>query len=217
MDEPLSNLDAKLRVQTRTQIASLQRRLGVTTVYVTHDQTEALTMGDRIAVLKDGVLQQIGTPRDLYENPTNVFVAGFIGSPAMNLFQSDFTTDGVKFGTHVVKVDRDTMGKINGKTVTVGIRPEDVTLANSGTGLPVEVDVIEELGADGNLFGHAEVDGQRVDLCVRVDGRSHPTAGDRVFLTPKEGHIHLFDVESGERVGSAVVSSATVAEPVPAK
>src|SRR6201999_2156805 len=95
MDEPLSNLDAKLRVQTRTQIVSLQRRLGVTTVYVTHDQTEALTMGDRIAVLKDGVLQQVGTPRDLYENPTNVFVAGFIGSPAMNLFQSDFTTDGV--------------------------------------------------------------------------------------------------------------------------
>ena len=92
MDEPLSNLDAKLRVQTRTQIASLQRRLGVTTVYVTHDQTEALTMGDRIAVLKDGVLQQVGTPRDLYESPKNVFVAGFIGSPAMNLFQPTSST-----------------------------------------------------------------------------------------------------------------------------
>jgi multiple sugar transport system ATP-binding protein len=208
MDEPLSNLDAKLRVQTRTQIASLQRRLGVTTVYVTHDQTEALTMGDRIAVLKDGVLQQIGTPRDLYENPTNVFVAGFIGSPAMNLFPSDFTSDGVKFGTHVVKVDRATLGSIKGKTVTVGIRPEDVTLSPSGTGIPVEVDVIEELGADGNLFGHAEVDGQRVDLCVRVDGRKHPVAGDKVFLTPKEGHIHLFDAESGERLGDAVVVPA---------
>jgi multiple sugar transport system ATP-binding protein len=205
MDEPLSNLDAKLRVQTRTQIASLQRRLGVTTVYVTHDQTEALTMGDRIAVLKDGVLQQIGTPRDLYENPKNVFVAGFIGSPAMNLFPSDFTADGVKFGSHVVKVDRATLGAIKGKTVTVGVRPEDVTLSNSGTGLPVEVDVIEELGADGNLFGHAEVDGQRVDLCVRVDGRKHPVAGDKVFLTPKEGHIHLFDSESGDRLGAAVV------------
>ena len=99
MDEPLSNLDAKLRVQTRTQIASLQRRLGVTTVYVTHDQTEALTMGDRIAVLKDGVLQQVGTPRDLYEKPNNVFVAGFIGSPAMNLFPADVVDGGVKFGT----------------------------------------------------------------------------------------------------------------------
>jgi multiple sugar transport system ATP-binding protein len=208
MDEPLSNLDAKLRVQTRTQIASLQRRLGVTTVYVTHDQTEALTMGDRIAVLKDGVLQQIGTPRDLYENPTNVFVAGFIGSPAMNLFQSDFVADGVKFGTQVVKVDRDTLSQIKGKQVTVGIRPEDVTVASSGTGLPVEVDVVEELGADGNLFGHAEVEGQRVDLCVRVDGRQHPVAGDKVFLTPKEGFIHLFDVETGLRLGKAVAVPA---------
>src|SRR5271167_2470688 len=99
MDEPLSNLDAKLRVQTRTQIASLQRRLGITTVYVTHDQVEAMTMGDRIAVLKDGVLQQIGTPRDLYEAPANVFVAGFIGSPAMNLFPVDIVDGGIKFGT----------------------------------------------------------------------------------------------------------------------
>src|SRR5690606_1598290 len=99
MDEPLSNLDAKLRVQTRTQISSLQRRLDVTTVYVTHDQVEALTMGDRIAVLADGALQQLGTPRDLYENPANVFVAGFIGSPAMNLFEADVSEQGVRFGT----------------------------------------------------------------------------------------------------------------------
>ena len=109
MDEPLSNLDAKLRVQTRTQIASLQRRLGVTTVYVTHDQTEALTMGDRIAVLKDGILQQVGTPRDLYEKPNNVFVAGFIGSPAMNLFPADLAEGGVKFGSAIAKVDRETL------------------------------------------------------------------------------------------------------------
>src|SRR6201746_1516679 len=208
MDAPLSNLDAKLRVQTRTQIASLQRRLGVTTVYVTHDQTEALTMGDRIAVLKDGLMQQVGTPRDLYENPTNVFVAGFIRSPAMTLFPSDFTEDGVKFGSHVVKVDRATLGAIKGKTVTVGIRPEDVTLSSSGDGLPADADVIQELGADGNLFGHAEVDGQRVDLCVRVDGRNHPVAGAKGVLTPKEGHIHLFDSDSGERLGEAVVAPA---------
>jgi multiple sugar transport system ATP-binding protein len=206
MDEPLSNLDAKLRVQTRTQIASLQRRLGVTTVYVTHDQTEALTMGDRIAVLKDGVLQQVGTPRDLYEHPDNIFVAGFIGSPAMNLFQTDLTADGVKFGSHTVRIDRATLADIKTKKITVGIRPEDVTVATSGDGLPVEVDVIEELGADGNLYGHADVEGSRVDLCVRVDGRSHPNAGDKVFVTPKEGHLHLFDIESGLRVGEAVIA-----------
>src|ERR1700744_1047794 len=106
MAEPLSNLDAKLRVQTRTQIASLQHRLGVTTVYVTHDQTEALTMGDRIAVLKDGVLQQVGTPRELYGDPINVFVAGFIGSPVMNLFGSDVVDGGIAFGSATVPVDR---------------------------------------------------------------------------------------------------------------
>src|SRR5690606_38062075 len=104
MDEPLSNLDAKLRVQTRTQISSLQRRLGVTTVYVTHDQNEALTMVDRMAVLRDGKLQQVGSPRDLYEKPDNVFVAGFIGSPAMNLFDADVTEKGVRFGTAEVPV-----------------------------------------------------------------------------------------------------------------
>src|SRR6187551_2067142 len=109
MDEPLSNLDAKLRVQTRTQIASLQRRLGVTTVYVTHDQTEALTMGDRIAVLKDGVLQQCDTPLNLYDRPKNLFVAGFIGSPAMNLMEGAVVEDGVKLGDYVVPVPRDTL------------------------------------------------------------------------------------------------------------
>ena len=132
MDEPLSNLDAKLRVQTRTQIASLQRRLGVTTVYVTHDQTEALTMGDRIAVLKDGVLQQVGTPRDLYESPTNAFVAGFIGSPAMNLFDADVVDGGVQFGTATAKVDRKTLDGATGSQVTVGIRPEDLTVSAGG-------------------------------------------------------------------------------------
>ncbi|MEY4390908.1 MAG: sn-glycerol-3-phosphate transporter ATP-binding protein UgpC, partial [Actinomycetota bacterium] len=107
MDEPLSNLDAKLRVQTRTQIASLQRRLGVTTVYVTHDQVEAMTMGDRVAVLKDGVLQQVDTPRNLYEKPKNVFVAGFIGSPAMNLLQLPIVSGGVQFGSAVLPVAKD--------------------------------------------------------------------------------------------------------------
>jgi multiple sugar transport system ATP-binding protein len=208
MDEPLSNLDAKLRVQTRTQIASLQRRLGVTTVYVTHDQTEALTMGDRIAVLKDGVLQQVGTPRDLYEAPQNVFVAGFIGSPAMNLFDADVVDGGLKFGSAVAKVDRETLGETKAKKVTIGIRPEDVKVAKSGDGLPVDVDLVEELGADGYLYGHTEVDGNRVDIVARVDGRSHPNAGDKVFITPEPNHIHVFDTESGLRLSKKAVVAA---------
>jgi len=144
MDEPLSNLDAKLRVQTRTQIASLQRRLGVTTVYVTHDQVEAMTMGDRVAVLKDGVMQQVATPRELYETPKNVFVAGFIGSPAMNLLQLPIVDGGVQFGNTVVKIDRSVLAKTSAKLVTLGVRPENLAVSKN-EGISVEVDVVEEL------------------------------------------------------------------------
>jgi hypothetical protein len=184
MDEPLSNLDAKLRVQTRTQIASLQRNLGVTTVYVTHDQTEALTMGDRIAVLKDGLLQQVGTPRDLYEKPNNVFVAGFIGSPAMNLFQVDLASaGGIQFGTAVVDADIDR--PTSATQVTAGVRPEDIIVNPAdGQGLSVTVDLVEELGADGYLYGHTEIAGKRTDIVARVDGRNHPNAGETVVLAP---------------------------------
>ena len=207
MDEPLSNLDAKLRVQTRTQIASLQRRLGVTTVYVTHDQTEALTMGDRICVLKDGILQQVGSPRELYERPENVFVAGFIGSPAMNLFPADLTDGGVKFGGYTIPVPRDVVSASSGKQVTVGVRPEDLEVGNTaGEGLPVTVDLVEELGADGYLYGHADVDGRRVDIVARVDGRSHPDVNETVYLHPAQNHTHVFDVESGKRLSAAVTA-----------
>jgi multiple sugar transport system ATP-binding protein len=206
MDEPLSNLDAKLRVQTRTQIASLTRRLGVTTVYVTHDQTEALTMGDRIAVLKDGVLQQVGTPRDLYAQPNNVFVAGFIGSPAMNLFGADVVDGGVAFGTAVVPVERETLAGAGSKQVTIGIRPEDVVVSlTTSDGLKVGVDLVEELGADGYLYGHSDIDGKRTDIVARVDGRIHPNAGDTVYISPKVGHLHTFNSESGARLSGAVV------------
>jgi multiple sugar transport system ATP-binding protein len=205
MDEPLSNLDAKLRVQTRTQIASLTRRLGVTTVYVTHDQTEALTMGDRIAVLKDGVLQQVGTPRELYAEPKNVFVAGFIGSPAMNLFPADVVDGGIKFGTTVTPVERETLAATSANKVTIGVRPEDVMVSPSGEGLPVTVDIVEELGADGYLYGHTEVDGNRVDLVARVDGRQHPNAGDQVFVLPTPQHLHIFEPESGLRISKPIV------------
>src|SRR6186997_2296937 len=124
MDEPLSNLDAKLRVSTRTQIAALQTRLGVTTVYVTHDQIEAMTMGDRVAVLRDGLLQQCDTPRRMYDHPDNVFVAGFIGSPAMNLFDVPIVEGGVKFGSGIHPLKRELLAGA-GPEVTLGVRPED--------------------------------------------------------------------------------------------
>src|SRR5919202_4146741 len=152
MDEPLSNLDAKLRVQTRTQIASLQRRLGVTTVYVTHDQVEAMTMGDRVAVLKDGLLMQVGKPRELYDQPKNVFVAGFIGSPAMNLLDLPIADGGVKLGDTVYPVERSVLSG-TGDRVTLGVRPEDLDLSDRG--LAVQVDVVEELGADAYIYGRA--------------------------------------------------------------
>jgi multiple sugar transport system ATP-binding protein len=202
MDEPLSNLDAKLRVQTRTQIAGLQRRLGVTTVYVTHDQTEALTMGDRIAVLKDGVLQQVGTPRELYAAPQNVFVAGFIGSPAMNLFEAKIVDGGLAFGSTVAKVDRDGLKAASGATVTLGIRPEDVIVSSTGDGLAVDVDLVEELGADGYLYGHTMINNNRVDIVARVDGRNHPRAGEKVFILPQPNQVHAFDQGTGLRLGT---------------
>jgi multiple sugar transport system ATP-binding protein len=199
MDEPLSNLDAKLRVQTRTQIASLQRRLGVTTVYVTHDQVEAMTMGDRVAVLKDGVLQQVATPRELYETPASVFVAGFIGSPAMNLLQLPIVDGGVKFGNTTISVARDVLAKTNAKSVTVGIRPENLVVS-SGKGITVAIDVIEELGADGFLYGNTDIDGTSAEIVSRVDGSVHPHAGETVTLNIADGIIHIFDIESGLRL-----------------
>lgn len=198
MDEPLSNLDAKLRVQTRTQIASLQRRLGVTTVYVTHDQVEAMTMGDRVAVLKDGLLQQVDTPRNLYDRPQNVFVAGFIGSPAMNLVQLQIVDGGVQFGDVVLPVSREVLAKASGSKVTVGIRPEKLTPAEHG--LLVDVDVVEELGSDGYLYGRAHLDGQEQNVVVRVDAISHPRAGEQIHLQADAEALHIFDVESGLRL-----------------
>ncbi|HMO10207.1 MAG TPA: sn-glycerol-3-phosphate ABC transporter ATP-binding protein UgpC, partial [Actinotalea sp.] len=158
MDEPLSNLDAKLRVQTRTQIASLQRRLGVTTVYVTHDQTEAMTMGDRICVLKDGLLQQVGTPRDLYDTPDNVFVAGFIGSPAMNIGDFEVVDGSAKLGAARIPVPRaalDALSPDDKGHITVGFRPESLDITPEGTvgSFHVKVDLVEELGSDAFVYG----------------------------------------------------------------
>ena len=201
MDEPLSNLDAKLRVQTRTQIASLTRRLGVTTVYVTHDQVEAMTMGDRVAVLKDGLLQQVDTPRNLYDRPKNVFVAGFIGSPAMNLLELPVVDGGVQFGGTVYPVPRDVLEGAHGSTVTLGSRPEDLETAPHGEGLKVEVDVVEELGADAYVYGHTTLDGKDHDIVARVDGRRPPMKGEVIYVRPQSGHVHLFDTKTGLRLG----------------
>ncbi|PPG33935.1 sugar ABC transporter ATP-binding protein [Pseudoclavibacter sp. RFBG4] len=213
MDEPLSNLDAKLRVQTRTQIASLTRRLGVTTVYVTHDQTEALTMGDRIAVLKDGVLQQVGTPRELYAKPKNVFVAGFIGSPSMNIFGADLTSEGVRFGTDIIPLERATLAKLKSGTATVGVRPDDIIISREEKpGLKVEVDLVEELGAEGYLYGHSIIDGTRTDIVARVDGRSHPEVGETIYVTTDNDHIHIFDPETEQRISGALTEAIRLQE-----
>jgi multiple sugar transport system ATP-binding protein len=202
MDEPLSNLDAKLRVSTRTQIASLQRRLGITTVYVTHDQVEAMTMGDRVAVLKDGLLQQIDTPRSMYDKPANLFVAGFIGSPAMNLVEVPVTDGGVKFGKSVVPVQRDALAATTDKTVTVGVRPEhfDVAGPDAELGLAVTVNVVEELGADAYVYGTAKVGDDSKDLVVRVSGRDVPEKGSTLHIVPRSGETHVFSTSTGERL-----------------
>jgi multiple sugar transport system ATP-binding protein len=200
MDEPLSNLDAKLRVQTRTQIASLQRRLGITTVYVTHDQVEAMTMGDRVAVLKDGLLQQVDTPRRMYDHPNNVFVAGFIGSPAMNLLESNLSEGGVRIGDSIMPVDRAILTNASSSAVTLGVRPEDFKVSSEGAGLPVTVEVVEELGADAYIYGVTPSGDAMHPIIARVDGRRPPMKGETVHLVPEPNHVHLFSQETGERL-----------------
>ncbi len=197
MDEPLSNLDAKLRVQTRTQIASLQRRLGVTTVYVTHDQVEAMTMGDRVAVLNNGLLQQVDTPRHMYDHPNNIFVAGFIGSPAMNLLPAKAVEGGVTLGDAVYPVPREILAKA-GPDITLGVRPEDLDLSEKG--IPVTVELVEELGADANVHGTLRSGETDMPVVARVDGRKPPEKGETVHFTPKGGHVHLFDTATGLRI-----------------
>jgi multiple sugar transport system ATP-binding protein len=209
MDEPLSNLDAKLRVTTRTQIAALQQRLGVTTVYVTHDQVEAMTMGDRVAVMKDGLLQQVDTPLALYDHPKNLFVAGFIGSPAMNLLDGKFSSDGASINGHnfPVPVSAADRAKYTGP-ITVGIRPENFRVSDAEEGIPVKVTLVEELGADAYLFGitddaeGAQVVGAGTNVVIRVEARRAFSKGETVFATADPKNVHVFDTESGDRIGS---------------
>jgi multiple sugar transport system ATP-binding protein len=198
MDEPLSNLDAKLRVQTRTEVVELQTRLGVTTVYVTHDQVEAMTMGDRVAVLKDGLLQQCDTPSTLYHAPTNLFVAGFIGSPAMNLVEAG---DGLEIGGAKLSVTQpagNALSNGNGK-VTVGFRPEAVRVGYGP--LRAEIRTVEDLGSE--VFVHVSIDhhGESVPIVSKMPPPFDGQLGDNVGLQIT-GETHLFNGD-GSRITSA--------------
>ncbi len=196
MDEPLSNLDAKLRVSTRTQIAALQRRLSITTVYVTHDQVEAMTMGDRVAVLRDGVLQQVDTPRALYESPANAFVAGFIGSPAMTLMRTTAQNGKAKLGNLEVASPG------NGE-ILIGVRPE--SWRPSTNGLDLHVALVEELGADAYVYGtptqasHVSVE-EDAQIVVRWDPKDTPAVGSTVSIEPDLSATHFFDGTTGHRL-----------------
>ncbi len=188
MDEPLSNLDAKLRVQMRAEIAALQARLGITTVFVTHDQVEAMTLGHRVAVLDRGRLQQCDTPRALYDRPANVFVAGFIGSPAMSLCELPPSNGAVELGGATIRVpsgcDR----------VVVGVRPEALTLGAGG--VPARVEAVEELGADAYVYCASEIG----RLVARTGAHGTPERGERVNLVVRGEEAHLFDAVSGARL-----------------
>jgi multiple sugar transport system ATP-binding protein len=189
MDEPLSNLDAKLRVQTRTQIAALQRRLGVTTVYVTHDQVEAMTMGDRVAVLKDGILQQVASPRELYEKPSNAFVAGFIGSPSMSIMQAKVDKGYIKIGNYRCQLNQTIVNQVE-ESVLIGVRPEDFEVSEDG--ITIGIDLVEELGADSFIYGSVLGD-LDIPLIVRVNSSNEYKRGQQIKVKPKK--IYYFDTE----------------------
>ena len=200
MDEPLSNLDAKLRVATRTQIASLQRRLGVTTVYVTHDQVEAMTMGDRVAVLKDGLLQQCDTPRMLFERPVNVFVAGFMGSPAMNLIDLPVTEAGLTLSQTVIPLTPAQRAALTGDTITIGVRPEGWDVVSASEGLQATVEVVEELGSDSYSYVTPQLDDGKTIVVRAANAAAVPEKGAVIGLRPKTETLHLFDTASGLRL-----------------
>jgi multiple sugar transport system ATP-binding protein len=200
-DEPLSNLDAKLRVQMRTEIKELHQRLKTTSVYVTHDQIEAMTMADRIVVLHDGVVEQVGEPLDLYDKPANLFVAGFIGSPAMNFIETTLKRNG---NASAIAADGSELplpanvGGRDGQRIVYGIRPEHLDLTDGADGLPAEVVVVEPTGAEILVFTHLA--GQEVAVVFKERHKFRP--GDKLSLLPHAGTIHLFDQETGDRINA---------------
>ncbi|RVU20554.1 ABC transporter ATP-binding protein [Methylobacterium oryzihabitans] len=192
-DEPLSNLDAKLRVQMRVEIRRLQRQLGVTTVYVTHDQVEAMTMADVLVVMNGGRIEQVGTPLDIYRRPASRYVATFIGAPPMNILPAEVAEGGVQVGGRWLPAD--TGGLAPGATVEAGLRPEALHVAPDG--IPFRVAFVEELGATRLLHGRLG----EADLVVQVPAGTAPAEGDTIGLAPEPGAIHLFDAGSGQRLG----------------
>jgi multiple sugar transport system ATP-binding protein len=229
MDEPLSNLDAKLRVQMRAEIARIQRALSVTTIYVTHDQSEAMTLGDRVAVMRKGELQQLDTPQSLYRTPVNLFVAEFIGSPAMNLVEARIEGGKARFGAHALSLDgRSGLAAYEGRKVALGIRPEDLEDAELSerppdSRLPVTVDLREDMGAE--IFLHFSVDAPHVatkdvkeavetddgvaleqqtasgtPFIARVGRESRAREGDRIEVAVDTRMLHFFDLETGAAI-----------------
>jgi multiple sugar transport system ATP-binding protein len=219
MDEPLSNLDAKLRVQMRAEITRIQRRLGATTVYVTHDQTEAMTLGDTIVVMRDGLIQQRGTPDELYSRPRNLFVAGFIGAPSMNLLNGTVAGETLRTPLAEIPLTSELREQLGGRSgeVIVGIRPEDfedaelVGAHRSGFTLIAPVDVLEPTGSD--VYAHISLNGAQPaasqqeedsplshDVIARLDASSRLREGDQARLWLDTSRIHLFDPASGERL-----------------
>jgi multiple sugar transport system ATP-binding protein len=202
MDEPLGALDAKLRTSARAKIAEMQRKTGVTTLYVTHDQVEAMAMGDRIAIMNRGVLQQVDTPRRLYDHPVNEFVAGFVGSPAMNLVPGTYKHGWALIGeSDVFEVPVEVEHPLTSPSVLVGFRPEHATIAPPGNGIYATVGVVERLGHTAYLHCEMGVGRGRRTVIVRCDEYDAPRAGAQVGVVPDPREIHLFDGESGLRVG----------------
>ena len=223
MDEPLSNLDAKLRVQMRAEIARIQRDLGVTTIYVTHDQSEAMTLGDRVCVMRGGHLQQVDRPQVLYDSPANLFVAGFIGSPAMNLVEAEVTDGAVRFGPHSLPLPA---GVASRGRVALGIRPEDIHTSGDGAPLEVTVDIKEDMGAE--VYLHFAVDAPPVKaeelreivgdealeaaeeqthhhgspFIARVERGTAVREGEKTRLYVDTSRLHFFDAATGESLSS---------------
>jgi len=221
LDEPLSNLDAKLRVGMRASLAQLHQRLGVTTVYVTHDQTEAMTLGQRVAVMRDGRIRQVARPKDLYERPDDLFIAAFIGSPAMNLVEAAVDGDEVCFGQYRVPLDPGARPPGGLERIVLGLRPEDFEDAAFAPGLPtiaVKVEVLEELGSDAHFFFTVDappITAEALEAAVggglpathalfaaRVDPRTTARVGDVVDLAVDPSRFHFFDPESGARLSA---------------
>lgn len=209
MDEPLSNLDAKLRVQTRTQISELTQHLGVTTLYVTHDQTEAMTMGDRVAVLKDGILQQVDTPGGLYDHPANEFVASFMGSPSMNIFTCSLVDGSAQFGSQTIPLAENWQKQLREGRVLIGLRPENLVLCQPQQGIRAHITLVEELGADAYIYAQLTPEqgitvkktrlDQPAQVIMRVPGRSHLKHGTDIWLA-SQGKIHFFDPTTGKNL-----------------